>query len=434
MKNILALFSFLISTHLLAAEDSSKLRAPLLQLYEHLHSHPELSLKENETAKLLASELRKLGLKVQERFGGTGVVAVYSNGEGPNILIRADSDALPIAEETGLAYASHRHQLDSSGMDVPVMHACGHDVHMTVLMGTVEKLLQQKDQWHGTLIVVLQSAEEKGMGALQLLDAGLYQKFPRPHYNIALHVAADLPAGQVGYTSGYAMANVDSVDITVYGEGGHGAAPQKTKDPIVLASQLVLALQTIVSREIPPTEPAVVTVGSIHGGSQHNIIGNEVKLQLTLRSYSLEVRQQILAAIKRISRGLALAAGLPEQKMPLIEVQKNFTPSVYNDPALTQRASKVFSSLLGEQSVKALPPVMVGEDFGQYGLVEPRIPSLIFWLGSIGEKRYQEAQKQRKQLPTLHSSSYYPDAAKTLATGISSMTALAIELFQKPKD
>lgn len=397
----------------------------LKQLYEELHQKPELSFQEKNTSARLAEELRKAGATVTEKVGGYGVVGVVKNGPGPTIMIRTDSDALPILEETGKPYASRVTQIDGEGKTVPVMHACGHDIHMTVLVGTLRALLREKDKWQGTLVLVVQPAEERGQGALKMLKDGLFQKFPRPDYNLALHVAAELPAGRAAYTPGYAMANVDTVDIKVFGEGGHGASPHKTKDPVVLASELVLALQTIVSRELSPTQPAVVTVGSIHGGTQHNIIPSEVNLQLTVRSYGPESRAQILAAIKRISRGLGIAAGLPDNKLPQVSVLETYTPSVYNDPQLTERVAKVLRATLGPDKVVEAPPVMVGEDFGQYGLQDPKIPGVIYWLGSIDAETF----KSGKKLPVLHSSTYIPDAMPTVEAGIKSMTAVALDLF-----
>ena len=418
----------LVSVLLAAAplQGAVRLAPELRQLYEDLHRYPELSFQERNTAKRLAQELRKAGVKVSEGIGGFGVVGILENGPGPVLLLRADSDALPVREETGLPFASQVTQLDGSGRKVPVMHACGHDVHMTVLVGTVLALQKQRYLWQGTLVLVVQPAEERGQGALQMLRDGLFEKFPRPAYNLALHVAADMPTGTVGYTPGYAFANVDTVDITLFGEGGHGAAPHKAKDPIVLAAQLVLALQTIVSREVAPNESAVVTVGSIQSGTQHNVIPQEATLQLTVRSYGPEVRAQILSAIQRISKGLASAAGTAEPRVSILET---YTPSVYNDPALSERAAGTLAKSLGSDRVQKIPPVMVGEDFGRYGLVEPRIPSLIFWLGSIENSQFQEALAGKRKLPTLHASQYRPDPDPTIDTGIRAMTALVNDLL-----
>ncbi len=399
--------------------------------YIYFHSHPELSYHEQNTSKVLAKSLKKIGYQVTENVGGYGVVAIFKNGKGPTLMIRSDTDALPVREKTGLSYASTVTTKNKQGIDVPVMHACGHDIHMSVLLGTATEMFDRKNDWKGTLIFIGQPAEERGGGAKAMLDDGLFSRFPRPDYNLALHDNASLPAGTVGYTSGFALANVDSVDISVYGEGGHGAYPHKTKDPIVLAAELVLALQTIVSREIDPIEPAVVTVGSIHGGTKHNIISDQVNLQLTLRSYSLKVREQTIAAIQRISKGLAIAAGLPKSKWPKVVVQDEFTPSTYNDPKLVKQAIKIIAKTIGEKNVIQLPAVMGGEDFGRFGTVSPNIPSFLFWLGAVDPKTYAESKKTAKSLPSLHSPYFAPSPRLTIETGIKSMSAVAINLLSK---
>src|SRR3989440_899766 len=298
-------------------------------VYKQFHAHPELSLQEQKTSERLADELEKLGFNVTRRVGGYGVVGVLKNGAGPTVLIRTDMDALPVTEQTGAAYASSVKVPDEKGNTVGVMHACGHDMHMTVLLGTARLLGELKEKWHGTVVMIGQPAEEKVQGAAKMLRDGLFTRFPKPNYCLALHCAADLPAGTVGVTEGYALANVNSIDIVIRGVSGHGAWPHKTKDPVVLAAQTVLALQTIVSRETDPTQPAVVTVGSIHGGAKHNIIPDEVRLQLTLRSYSEEVRQHTIEAIKRITHGLAEAAGIPEDRQPLVTIADESASATY---------------------------------------------------------------------------------------------------------
>ena len=309
------------------------------------------------------------------------------------------------------------------------MHACGHDVHMAVFIGAARVLAGLKDQWQGTLLMVGQPAEEKGAGARAMLKDGLFTRFPKPDYCVALHDKADLEAGTVGYIEGYALGNVDSVDLTIRGVGGHGAWPHKTKDPIVLAAETVLALQTIVSREIPPGEPAVVTVGSIHGGTKHNIIPDEVKLQLTLRSYTDEVRQQTIAAIRRITRGLAEAAGLSEDRMPIVTLlDQEFTPATYNDPALTRRLAAAFKNWFGEANVRPVKPVMGGEDFSEYGRTPDKIPICLFWLGAVKAESIAESEKTGKPLPSLHSSQFAPVPEPTLKTGVTAMTAAVMEL------
>ncbi|MFQ5636449.1 MAG: amidohydrolase [bacterium] len=400
-------------------------------LYQYLHTHPELSFHEQETAARLARELRDLNFDVTTNVGGHGLVGVLKNGAGPTVMIRTDLDGLPVLENTGVPYASKVKTKDDQGNEVSVMHACGHDVHMTVLTGTARLLAGLKDNWQGTLVVIGQPAEEKGAGAKAMIADGLFTRFPRPDYAIALHVSAALPAGTLAYREGYALANVDAVDIQVHGIGGHGAYPHTTKDPVVIAAQIVLALQTIVSREIKPTEPAVVTVGSIHGGTKHNIISDGVHLQLTLRSYSDQVRAQTIAAIKRITKGIAIAAGLPEDKLPTVSVRDEYTPATYNDPQLTARLAKSLKPVLGEHNVFATEPVMGGEDFGRYGRQEPKIPICMFWLGTVSQASYNLHKNEGTPLPSLHSSLFAPVPEPTIKTGVKAMTTAALSLFEK---
>lgn len=403
----------------------------LYKLYKHLHANPELSLMEVKTAKLLAGKLEKMGFDVTENVGGTGVVAVMKNGAGPTVLIRADMDGLPVIEQTGVSYASKVMTKNRDGIEKPAMHACGHDIHMTVLIGTAEKMVAEKKNWSGTLVLMLQPAEELGLGANMMLEDGLFTRFPRPDYNLALHDNATLAAGKVGIVPGYALANVDSVDITVRGIGGHGAYPHTTKDPIVLASQMVVAFQTIVSRETSPLDAAVLTVGSIHGGSKHNIISDEVKLQLTLRSYKGGVRMNTINSIKRIADGLGRAAGLPDDKLPIVIVRdKEFTPATYNNPELAERMATTIRGAMGEDVVVMMGPVMGGEDFGALGQVEPKIPSMIFWLGAVNPKTIAKAKKNSEILPSLHSPFFAPDAKPTIKTGVEAMSTAALDLFQ----
>lgn len=403
----------------------------LAQLYQHLHTNPELSFQEKNTSARIATELKNLGYTVTQNIGGFGVVGVLKNGSGPTVLIRTDLDALPILEETGLPYASKALGKSDDGKDVPVMQACGHDVHMTVFTGVAKTLAQFKNNWKGTLVLIGQPAEERSGGAKAMLQEGLFTKFPKPDYCVALHANARIPAGQVGYTEGNIMANVDAVDITVRGIGGHGAVPDKAKDPVVLASQLVLALQTIVSREISPFQPAVVTVGSIHGGTSFNVIPDEVKLQLTLRSYSDEVRNNTIASIKRMCDGLARAAGIPENRLPLITVRDQFTPFTYNDIALTRRLTTSFKRVLGENKVVQTPPSMVGEDFSFYGRTEAKVPICMFWLGTVDPKKILESKEKGADLPGLHSSKYAPLPEPTIITGVLAMTAAVLDLFNQ---
>ncbi|MBL4853957.1 MAG: amidohydrolase [Robiginitomaculum sp.] len=425
-----------ISTAVLAATlfVSSAQAEDLVKLYKYLHANPELSLMETKTAALLAGKLDKLGFEVTENVGGTGVVAVMKNGDGPTVMIRADMDALPVKEQTGVDYASTVITKNRDGIEKPAMHACGHDIHMTVLIGTAKELVAEKANWSGTLVMILQPAEELGLGARMMLEDGLFTRFPRPDYNLALHDNPALAAGKVGIVPGYALANVDSVDITVRGIGGHGAYPHTTKDPIVLAAQLVTAMQTIVSRETSPLDSAVLTVGSIHGGSKHNIISDEVKLQLTLRSYKDDVRMNTINSIKRMADGLGRAAGLPDDKLPIVTVRDaEFTPATYNNPELAARLTRSIGAKLGADNVKIMKPVMGGEDFGAFGRVEPKIPSMLFWLGAVNPEEIAKAKKSGEILPSLHSPFFVPDAEPTINTGVKAMTAAALDLFQTPE-
>lgn len=404
----------------------------LENFYKDLHAHPELSQQEEKTAAKIGNELEKAGFQVTRNVGGHGIVGVLHNGAGPTLLLRTDLDALPVKEETRAPYASAAKGTNEVGDLVNIMHACGHDVHMTVFVGTARLLAQMKDRWRGTLMMIGQPAEERGKGARTMLRDGLFKKFPQPEFCLALHCSSVLPAGTVGYVEGYAMANVDSVDITIRGVGGHGAWPQATKDPIVLAAQTILALQTIVSRETAPIDPAVVTVGSIHGGTKHNIIPDEVRLQVTLRSYSEEVRNHTIEAIKRITRGLAEAAGVPEKLYPIVTLKDEFTPATYNDPKLTSRLAGTVKNWLGNDRVVPQKPVMGGEDFSEYGRTEAKIPVSLLWLGAVDPALYQEHVRTGKPLASLHSSHFLPLPEPTIKTGITTFTAAVLELTKRP--
>ena len=400
--------------------------------YKDLHLHPELSLMEEKTSAKVAAELRAAGFEVTEKFGGYGVVAVLKNGAGPTLLIRSDLDGLPVQEETGLPYASKAVVKDLTGREVPAMQACGHDIHMSCLVGTARSLAGLRDRWSGTLILIGQAAEERGIGARAMLTEGLYRKFPKPDFAIALHDSATLPTGSIGTVEGYIMANVDTAEITVRGIGGHGAYPHATKDPVVLAARIVVALQTIVSRETRPVEPAVVTVGSIHGGTKSNVIPDEVKLQLTLRSYSPNVRAHTIEAIKRICRGEAIAAGMPDDRMPIVTVvEDEFTPATFNDPALTRRVRGAIVDWLGADAVKTIDPEMGGEDFSQFGLTTDKIPICLFRLGAVAPEKVEESQRTGVPLPSLHSSKFAPVPEPTIKTCITAMTATALTLLAK---
>jgi amidohydrolase len=395
------LLSFSVAGPVVSSENPKRSGEPakppeeLIRLYEQLHAHPELSLHEQQTAARMAGELRRLGFDVTTGVGGTGVVGVLRNGPGPTVMLRTELDALPVLEQTGLPYASTVKMKGPSGEEVPVMHACGHDVHMTCWVGTAERLVALRSGWSGTLLWVAQPAEETVDGAKAMLKDGLFRRFPRPDYAVALHDTPKLASGTVGVTPGYALSSADSVNVTIYGRGGHGAAPQTTVDPIVIAAKTVLALQTIVSRENNPLDPAIVTVGSIHGGTKHNIIPDEVKLQLTVRSYRKEVREHILAAIERI-------------------------------------AARIEASLrreLGAGNVSEPPPEMVSEDFSEYGLAG--VPAVQFMLGAAVPAELAEATKEGRALPSLHSPFFKPDRDATIETGIRAETAVVRDLLGK---
>ena len=400
-------------------------------LYIHLHKNPELSFHEADTSARMATELRNLGFTVTENVGGYGVVGVLNNGAGPTVLLRTDMDALPILEKTGKPYASTATTVDEHGNTVSVMHACAHDVNMTVFVGTARRLTAMADTWQGTLVMIAQPAEERGAGARAMLKDGLFERFPRPDYNLGMHVSASVPAGTVIHTKGYVMASVDSVDITVYGIGGHGAYPQRTKDPVVLSAQIINTLQTLVSRELKPIDAGVVTVGSIHGGTKHNIIPDEVKLQLTVRSYTDEARTKLLEGIKRIARGQAIAMGLPDDKLPDVKIADESTPSTYNNPELTDRIANVLQAKLKDVQIIPGEPVMGGEDFSQYGRVEPKIPSLFLFVGGVYADKYATARQTGEILPSLHSPFFAPDPKPTIQTGVEMMTTSALELLGK---
>ena len=403
----------------------------LVKLYEDLHANPELSFQEVETAKKLAARARALGFEVTEGVGKTGVVAVMKNGDGPTVMLRADMDGLPVIEQTGLPYASKRRAVPATGIETGVMHACGHDTHMTAWIGTAQLLSERRDQWSGTLVMILQPAEEIGEGAKAMLDDGLYTRFPKPDYVLAFHDAAQAPAGLIGYSKGFALANVDSVDVVVPGVGGHGAYPHTTKDPIVIASHIVTRLQTLVSRELDPQEPAVVTVGSFQAGSKHNIIPDEARLQITVRSYGDETRAHLLDGIARIAKGEALAAGMPEDKLPRVTVSDPYTPATYNTPEFTETVMAGLKTRF-EGRVFETPAVMGGEDFSQfYRADRETVESLIFWVGGVRAEEWEKAQKGEIELPSLHSPFWAPDAPVVIATATEALTAATLDLMKK---
>jgi len=393
-------------------------------LYFDLHQTPELAMHEQQTAAKLADRVKAMGYEVTTGVGGTGIVAVLRNGQGPTVLLRTDMDALPIAEETGLPYASHVVVKSDSGTSIPVMHACGHDIHMSSWIGTAKLMSTHRERWHGTLILIGQPAEETGEGAPAMIKDGLFTRFPKPDFALAIHDSAVLPVGKVGFTPGYALAAADSVEITIYGRGGHGGRPQNTIDPVVIAARTVLALQTIVSRENNPFDPVVITVGTIHGGTKNSIIPSEVKLQLTVRTYKPEVRKHVLASIERVAKGEAMAGGAP--KDPLVKV----TPAAnatYNDPELTKRLVTALRGVLGQANVVEVEPTMVFEDFAEFNLAG--IPSADFWVGAVEPAKFAAAQQSGTDLPQLHSSTWNPDYMPTLKTAMTVETTELLELL-----
>src|SRR6266436_2296336 len=399
----------------------------LVAAYKHLHENPELSTQEKESSALIAAELRKLGYSVTDHFGqyespglvAYGIVGVLRNGSGPTVYVRTDMDALPIVENTGLPYASHVKVKRADGAEVGVMHACGHDIHMSVFIGTARMLAQLKDQWRGTLVLIGQPAEETVGGARAMLNAGLFTKFPKPDYVLALHDGSDLPAGKVGWHEGSILAGADSVDITVRGYGGHGAAPQATKDPILIASEIVLALQTI------------VTVGSFHAGTKHNIIPDEAHLQLTVRTMNSAQREKVLAAITRITNGIAAAAGVPAERAPIVEVAADHVPATINNPELTRRVGASLERALGKENVLAGEPIMASEDFSLFALEDPKPPICMFWLGASDPVKLKDAMEKGARLPGPHSSEFAPVPDPAIRTGVKAMTSAVMDLLEK---
>ena len=404
----------------------------------HLHTNPELSLQEKETSALVAREFRAAGYEVTENVGGYGVVGVLRNGEGPIVLLRGDMDALPITEKTGLPYASKVRMKDQAGREVGVMHACGHDIHTSILIGNARVLAKMKDAWSGTLVLVAQPAEEGYGGAQMMFDAGLYERFPRPDFALALHVAPNIPAGSIGYTEGQAMAGSLSMNVTVHGLGGHGAKPHTTNEPIVFTARQNLSLQTILIRKIDPNEPAVITVGEIHGGTAANIIPDEVTLKLNLRFANDAVMNHMLKAIERECRGIAISAGIPEKLWPVIEHSNEINPPVFNDPEVTGRATAKFREFLGESKVVTIPLVTASEDFALFRDGEPRVKTFLFWLGitdpefieSIGGRGEELTEAEAGRL-ALHTPYMRAEQEPSIKTGVGAMCAAVLDLLGK---
>ena len=437
MKTLIVQFAFLslscaasaqtgsISNSSLVAEVNSVY--PQVQtLYEDLHQHPELSSHEVNTAAKLASQLRAMGYDVTEHVGGTGVVALLRNGAGPTVMLRTELDALPVEEKTGLAYASKVTTKNNAGVTVPVMHACGHDIHMAALVGTAEIMAKTKDQWHGTLMLIGQPAEETVGGAKGMLADGLFTRFPKPDVGVALHTTNNLPAGKVGIAPEYALSNADTVNITIYGRGGHGARPETTVDPIVIAARIILGLQTIVSREIKPGDPAVITVGYIQGGTKNNIIPDEVHLGLTVRSFTPEVRKHLLSAIQRVVKAEAEAANAP--KPPLVQVTES-TDALYNDPKLADRLGQALSQSLGAGNFEKSSPEMASEDYSAF--VAAGVPSFYFRLGVADPAKFREAEASGVPLPSNHSPFYAPDMEPSLKTAMEAEVVVLRNLLGK---
>lgn len=409
----------------------------LVATYKGLHTHPELSHHEEHTSALLAAELRKAGYSVTERVGkypdgsqAYGVVAILQNGPGRRLLIRTDLDALPVTEETGLDYASQVRTKNDSGQDVGVMHACGHDIHITTMIGTARALAALKKQWHGTVMLIGQPAEEVVDGAHAMLADHLYERFGTPDEAIALHDTNTRAAGTVSVTSGAALAGMTSIDVVLRGVGGHGARPQEGKDPVVMAGEFIVQAQTIVSRQQNPRDPTVVTIGDVHGGAKRNVIPEEVKLELSARAFNDKAMQIIIDGVKRTAQGVALSAGVPADRAPIVTLAES-TPVTYNDPALTARVKTALVAALGAQNVFDEDPIMVSEDFGQFGLEGHKIPTVMFWLGAMNSARFASAQADGKLLPGLHTARFQPDPEPTLRTGVTAMTSVAIDLLRK---
>ena len=403
----------------------------LLAIYRDLHAHPELSFAEVRSSAILAREAKAAGWDVTTGVGRTGVVAVMRNGPGSVLLLRADMDALPVTEHTGLPFASTVVAKALNGADTGVAHACGHDTHMATWIGTARRLAALRTRWSGTIVMIAQPAEETGEGAKAMLDDGLYTRFPKPSMAIAFHDSAQLPAGTIGYARGYTMANVDSVDLTIRGVGGHGAYPHLAKDPIVLAARIVTALQTLVAREIDPLESGVVTVGSFNAGTKYNIIPDEAKLQLTVRSYTPEIRRILLDGIARIAKGEAIAAGMPADRMPVMTLGEGFTPAAFNTEPLTAQMAAAFVARFGRDRVQVVRAQMAGEDFSRYRLADPAIQSLLFWVGGVPQAKWDAAKGDITLLPSLHSPFWAPDAERVIETATEAMTTAALTLLAR---
>jgi amidohydrolase len=411
----------------------------LIDTYKTLHQHPELSHHEEWTAAYLATALRKLGFTVTEHIGkypdGTpadGIMAVLTNGPGPRLLLRTELDALPVTEKTGLPYASTVTTKNDGGQQVGVMHACGHDLHITTILGTAQQLVAQKSKWHGTLMIVGQPAEELGDGARAMLADHVYERFGRPDFVIAEHDVSDIAVGQVGVVSGPFKSSATSLDVVMRGIGGHGAKPEQTKDPVIMAGEFLVMLQTIVSRQNSPQQPAVITVGHIVGGTKRNIIPDEVLMELTMRSFDDAQRDAMIADVQRIAKGIAIAGNVPEDRMPIVTVSKSeYTPVTFNDPALADKFRTVAKAALGPQNLVETKPSMASEDFGEWALPDHSVPIFCFWLGASDPAKVAESERTGIPLPATHSPNFAPIPEPSLRAGITAMTAMSLALLNK---
>jgi amidohydrolase len=440
--------ALILATSSLAAQQPKPAQLPvnldqqlpaLIETYKTLHQHPELSHHEQWTAAYLATALRKLGFTVTEHIGkysdGTpaeGLIATLANGPGPRLLLRTELDALPVAEKTNLPYASTITTKNDTGQQVGVMHACGHDLHITTILGTAQQLIADKSKWHGILMIVGQPAEELGDGARAMLSEHVYDRFGRPDFVLAEHDVSDIAAGQVGVVSGPFKSGLASIDVVMRGIGGHGAKPEQTKDPVIMAGEFLVMLQTIVSRQNSPQQPAVITVGHIVGGTKRNIIPDEVRMELTMRSFDDAQRDAMIAGVKRIANGVAIAAGVPADRMPLVTVSDTeFVPVTFNDPALADRFRVVAKAALGPKNLVETKPSMASEDFGEWALPDHSIPIFCFWLGTSDPAKVAESERTGVPLPATHSPTFAPIPEPSLRAGITVMTAMSLALLNK---
>ena len=410
----------------LALQFANENTSLLFAVYKQMHAHPEISTKELHTAAFLKNEMKTLGYKIVDSMGYYNFAAVLENGIGTTVLYRTDMDGLPVFEKTGLSYAS-KDSCMKEGVAVPSMHACGHDMHMTTWLGLAKFLSTHKKNWKGTIIFLAQSAEETAQGAKAIVSSESFSKLPTCDIQLSIHNNAELPTGTFGFCNGYAMAAVDMMDITIFGKGGHGAAPQNTIDPIVLSAQYINAIQTIVSRNLSSNDPAVITVGAIHGGTVGNVVPDQVQLKLTIRSYSEASRKIILQRLKEIGDNMSRGAGLTEDKLPQYKLLDMSIPAVYNNPELGDRLSKIIKSNFGDTATKVIKPVMIGEDFSVYGL--RNIPSYLIWTGTIANEEKILA-REKNPLPSLHSAQFAPDAEVTIRSNITMMAVLLLELMK----